>query len=99
MTPPPSDSPESLTVERERARIDEIDRAIVGLIKERRSASHAVQEARIHSGGRRTDTARETEIIRHFSLPLGKPGVTLAMTLLEICRGPVPVVGVGTTKL
>jgi chorismate mutase len=48
-----------------------------------------IQEARIGSGGRRVNLAREMEILSHYRDALGKPGTALAMTLLELCRGRV----------
>jgi chorismate mutase len=51
--------------------------------------SKVIQEARIESGGRRVNLSREMEILAHFRDALGKPGTSLAMTLLELCRGRV----------
>ncbi|MBL1065676.1 chorismate mutase [Streptomyces sp. 7-21] len=71
-----------------RARIDELDARIIGLIKERMTVSDEVQRIRIASGGRRLHLAREMEILRRYHGELGKAGTQLAMTLLELCRGP-----------
>lgn len=72
-----------------RARIDVLDDRIIGLIQERMAVSAVIQEARIGSGGRRVHLSREMEVLGHWSDALGKPGTTLAMTLLELCRGRV----------
>ncbi|MFF4101109.1 chorismate mutase [Streptomyces sp. NPDC001903] len=72
-----------------RERIDAIDDRIIGLIQERMAVSTVIQQARIASGGRRVHLSREMEVLAHWSDALGKPGTTLAMTLLELCRGRV----------
>ncbi|MFB6629399.1 chorismate mutase [Streptomyces sp. NPDC056362] len=72
-----------------RERIDALDDRIIGLIQERMAVSAVIQEARITSGGRRVNLAREMEVLGHYSDALGKPGTTLAMTMLELCRGRV----------
>jgi chorismate mutase len=72
-----------------RERIDALDERIIGLIQERMAVSAVIQEARISSGGRRVNLSREMEILSHYSEVLGKPGTSLAMTLLELCRGRV----------
>ncbi|MEV6577004.1 chorismate mutase [Streptomyces sp. NPDC051582] len=72
-----------------RERIDAIDDRIIGLIQERMAVSTVIQEARIASGGRRVHLSREMEVLAHWSDALGKPGTTVAMTLLELCRGRV----------
>lgn len=70
-----------------RARIDDLDTRIIALVLERMAVSSDIQRARIASGGRRVNLSREMEILSHFRSELGKPGTTLAMTLLELCRG------------
>lgn len=72
-----------------RERIDALDDRIIGLIQERMAVSAVIQEARIGSGGRRVHLSREMEVLGHWSDALGKPGTSLAMTLLELCRGRV----------
>lgn len=81
-------TPEQLIAD-SRARIDAIDDRIIGLIQERMAVSAVIQEARITSGGRRVHLSREMEVLGHWSEALGKPGTSLAMTLLELCRGRV----------
>ncbi|RII21031.1 Intracellular chorismate mutase [Streptomyces sp. YIM 130001] len=72
-----------------RERIDALDDRIIGLIQERMAVSSVIQESRIRSGGRRVNLSREMDVLSHYSDALGKPGTSLAMTLLELCRGRV----------
>ncbi|NGO47413.1 chorismate mutase [Streptomyces sp. YC419] len=72
-----------------RERIDAIDDRIIGLVQERMAVSAVIQEERIASGGRRVNLSREMEVLGHYREALGKPGTSLAMTLLELCRGRI----------
>lgn len=72
-----------------RERIDALDDRIIGLVQERMAISAVIQEARITSGGRRVNLSREMEVLSHYSDALGRPGTSLAMTLLELCRGRI----------
>ncbi|MFF8030457.1 MULTISPECIES: chorismate mutase [unclassified Streptomyces] len=72
-----------------RERIDALDDRIIGLVQERMAVSAVIQKERIASGGRRVNLSREMEILARFRDALGKPGTTLAMTLLELCRGRI----------
>ena len=72
-----------------RARIDDLDARILALITERVGTAADIQSARIAEGGRRLDLKRETEIITRYRETLGRPGVTIAMAVLELCRGRV----------
>lgn len=72
-----------------RSRIDILDDRIIGLVQERMAVSSVIQEARITSGGRRVSLSREMEILGQYRDALGRPGTSLAMTLLELCRGRV----------
>ncbi|MFF1835283.1 chorismate mutase [Streptomyces sp. NPDC058231] len=72
-----------------RERIDTLDDRIIGLIQERMAVSAVIQEARITSGGRRVNLSREMEILGQYRNALGRPGTSLAMTLLELSRGRV----------
>ncbi|MFF8940964.1 chorismate mutase [Streptomyces sp. NPDC014864] len=72
-----------------RERIDTLDDRIIGLIQERIAVSAVIQEARITSGGRRVSLSREMEILEHYREALGRPGTSLGMTLLELCRGRI----------
>ncbi|MGV9879365.1 chorismate mutase [Streptomyces sp. NPDC003006] len=76
-------------IENARERIDTLDDRIIGLVQERMAVSAVIQEARITSGGRRVNLSREMEVLGHYRDALGKPGTTLAMTLLELCRGRI----------
>ncbi|MER5439291.1 chorismate mutase [Streptomyces sp. NPDC002790] len=72
-----------------RERIDALDDRIIGLVQERMAVSAVVQEARIASGGRRVNLSRENEVLGRYRDALDKPGTSLAMTLLELCRGRI----------
>ncbi|WP_435241135.1 chorismate mutase [Streptomyces cucumeris] len=72
-----------------RERIDALDARILDLVRERMDVSASVQRARIGSGGRRVHLSREMEILDRYREGLGRPGTTLAMTLLELCRGRI----------
>jgi chorismate mutase len=72
-----------------RERIDALDDRIIGLIQERMAVSAVIQDARISSGGRRVNLAREMEVLAHYRDALGRPGTSLAMTMLELCRGRI----------
>jgi chorismate mutase len=72
-----------------RAQIDDLDARILALIDERVRTAAGIQAARIAEGGRRLDLKRETEIIARYREALGRPGVTVAMAVLELCRGRV----------
>ncbi|MGQ4386435.1 chorismate mutase [Streptomyces sp. SAS_270] len=72
-----------------RERIDALDDHIIGLLQERMAVSAVIQEARIASGGRRVNLSREMEVLGHYRDALGKPGTSLAMILLELCRGRI----------
>ena len=72
-----------------RTQIDDLDARILALITERMGTAADIQAARIAEGGRRLDLKRETEIIARYREALGRPGVTIAMAVLELCRGRV----------
>ncbi|KAA6214489.1 chorismate mutase [Streptomyces albofaciens JCM 4342] len=72
-----------------RARIDDLDGRIIGLVQERMAVSAVIQRERIGSGGRRVNLSREMQILEHYRGQLGRPGTALAMTLLELCRGRI----------
>ncbi|MFH0242766.1 chorismate mutase [Streptomyces sp. HK10] len=73
----------------DRERIDELDRRIIALVRERMDVSARIQRARIGAGGRRVNLSREMEVLTRYRERLGRPGTSLAMTLLELCRGRV----------
>ncbi|MHC0434039.1 chorismate mutase [Streptomyces sp. O3] len=72
-----------------RDRIDALDDRIIGLVQERMAVSAVIQQSRIASGGRRVNLSREMDVLSHYRDALGKPGTSLAMTLLELCRGRI----------
>jgi chorismate mutase len=73
-----------------RAEIDAIDAEIIRLVEQRIAVSRSIQAARIAAGGRRVEHSREMAILDRYSRALGRSGTTLAMTLLELCRGVSP---------
>jgi chorismate mutase len=75
------------SVEEGRAQLDGIDAEIHALLQRRRAVSHAVQDLRRDAGRPRIEHARENEIIAAYREALGRPGVSLALTILELCRG------------
>ena len=70
-----------------RARLDVIDEQIRELVQARREISSQVQQLRRVAGGPRIEHARENEIVARYGDALGRPGVTLALAVLELCRG------------
>lgn len=86
---PASGQPTPADVLSGRALIDDLDARILALISERIATAADIQSARIAEGGRRLDLKRETEIIARYREALGRPGVTVAMAVLELCRGRV----------
>ncbi|MFD1830418.1 MULTISPECIES: chorismate mutase [Streptomyces] len=74
---------------RDRELIDDLDRRIIALVRERMEVSARIQRTRIEAGGRRVNLSREMEVLTRYREPLGRPGTSLAMTLLELCRGRV----------
>ncbi|SCL19478.1 chorismate mutase [Micromonospora nigra] len=72
-----------------RERIDEIDRALIGLWQERAALSREVGATRMASGGTRLVLSREQEILERFRAALGADGTSLALLLLRAGRGPL----------
>jgi chorismate mutase len=72
-----------------RARIDEIDAAIIRLWQERASISQEVGATRVASGGTRLVLSREREILDRFRSALGADGTQLALLILRAGRGPL----------
>lgn len=70
-----------------RARLDAIDEQIRELVQTRRRVSQQVQQLRRAAGGPRIEHSRENEILNRYSEALGRPGVSLALAVLELCRG------------
>ena len=72
-----------------RARIDEIDTALIALWKERAEISQTVGATRVASGGTRLVLSREREILDRFRAELGADGTQLALLILRAGRGPL----------
>ncbi|WP_329019429.1 chorismate mutase [Micromonospora rifamycinica] len=72
-----------------RQRIDEIDRTLIALWKERAALSQEVGVTRMASGGTRLVLSREREILERFRSELGADGTQLALLLLRAGRGPL----------
>jgi chorismate mutase len=72
-----------------RARIDDIDAALVDLIHERVAVSRQIQRARSAGGGPRIVTARERDVVQRWHVALGSAGRTIALSLLDLSRGPL----------
>lgn len=70
-----------------RAQLDAIDEQIRELVRARQQVSKQVQQLRRAAGGPRIEHSRENEILARYSAALGRPGVALAMAVLELCRG------------
>ncbi|MET7637559.1 chorismate mutase [Streptomyces sp. NPDC005438] len=86
--PAPERSADSAIADSRRS-IDDLDARIIALVRERMAVSADIQRARVQDGGRRVNLTREMEILRRYREELGRPGTSLAMTLLELCRGRV----------
>lgn len=70
-----------------RARIDEIDAAIIALWRERAELSRRVGAVRLAGGGTRLVLSRETEILRRFRAGIGSDGTQLGLLVLRAGRG------------
>jgi chorismate mutase len=75
------------SVEEGRTLLDSIDEQIRALVLSRHAVSQQVQQLRRANGGPRIEHARENEILSRYGDALGRPGVALALAVLEICRG------------
>ncbi|OIV39257.1 chorismate mutase [Mangrovactinospora gilvigrisea] len=87
----PSDAPgaaeANAVIAGARERIDALDAEIIALIRRRMAVSDEVKQARLAVGGPRLALAREMEILATYRDGLGGDGTTIAMTVLELCRG------------
>lgn len=81
------------SVEEGRARIDDVDARLLDLLAERRRVSQRIQELRVSAGGSRVEYSRENAILRRYADTLGDGGVSLAMAVLDHCRGRRPARG------
>lgn len=82
-----TDGPEA-AIAAGRARIDELDSAIIDLVRQRLQVSRGIQRVRLAAGGRRVEHSREVDIVNAYAAALGRPGADLALTLLALSRGP-----------
>ncbi|MGV4891722.1 chorismate mutase [Streptomyces viridosporus] len=74
-------------IDESRERIDEIDVQLIELIKKRQEISGSIQLHRLESGGNKSDTSRENDVLGTYRKGLGdKRGAALAMKILEMCR-------------
>jgi chorismate mutase len=78
-----------LEISRLRERIDEIDRSLVSLWRERAALSQQVGVARVAAGGTRLALSREREILDRFHRELGPIGTQLGLLILRAGRGPL----------
>ena len=72
-----------------RARIDELDAAIIALVEQRIAVSRGIQRARLAAGGRRLEHSREVEVVNRYATTLGPSGTDVALAVLALCRGTV----------
>ncbi|PZT77630.1 MULTISPECIES: chorismate mutase [unclassified Streptomyces] len=77
-------------IARLRERIDDLDRSLIGTLKQRIEASREIQRIRTGGGGAPLDSGRELSIRGRYAEELGESGAGLAEALLEMCRGRSP---------
>lgn len=75
------------SVDEGRTRLDAIDAELRALVLARREISQQVQRLRREAGGSRIEHSRENQIVNAYGDALGRAGVGLALSVLEICRG------------
>jgi chorismate mutase len=83
-----TETPEALIADL-RSRLDGVDAELIELVCQRIELSRRIQDVRLAHGGRRTEHSRELKIVSRYVDGLGDSGSTLALTLLEMCRGRV----------
>jgi chorismate mutase len=83
----PADAASPAEVAKLRARIDEIDQALIRLWQERAALSQRVGVARVAAGGTRLALAREREVLDRFHRALGPLGTQLGLLILRAGRG------------
>ncbi|MET8676626.1 chorismate mutase [Streptomyces sp. NPDC004647] len=74
-------------IESYRKEIDEIDTAVIELLQRRMQISERIQRRRMGGGGPRTVFSREMVVLNRYNAGVGTPGTTIAMSILELCRG------------
>ncbi|MGP2438152.1 chorismate mutase [Streptomyces sp. JW3] len=77
-------------IDRLRERIDDLDRSLIGTLKQRLETSREIQRIRTGGGGAPLDSGRERSIRGRYAEELGEGGAGLAEALLEMCRGRSP---------
>lgn len=86
----PGADPRSDAVALGRTRIDEIDAALLDLVRQRLAVSREIQQARMAAGGPQIVHAREGVVVERWGAELGAPGRRIALSLLELSRGSAP---------
>ncbi len=71
-----------------REQIDAIDAEIIEIVARRIALSKQIQAVRIAHSGRRREHSRELKVVNTYVDALGRVGSQLALTLLELSRGP-----------
>ncbi|MCX5380977.1 chorismate mutase [Streptomyces sp. NBC_00091] len=66
--------------------VDTLDDQIIALVAHRAALVNEIQRDRTAAGGPGTRLSRETQVIARYSNSLGRPGVELALLLLNLCR-------------
>lgn len=90
---PPADTAAPIdSIEDGRARLDVLDAQIRDLLRARHGVSRQVQQLRRDAGGPRIEHNRENQIVARYGEELGRPGVAIALAVLELCRGEAPAV-------
>ncbi|MGI5378942.1 chorismate mutase [Streptomyces sp. CA-251387] len=84
-TGPAEPAPQDIA--RLRQQIDDLDRSLIGTLKQRLRASREIQRLRTGRGGSRVDSGREHTVRGRYAEELGPGGADLADALLEMCRG------------
>ncbi|MFD4349960.1 chorismate mutase [Streptomyces coelicoflavus] len=77
-------------IARLRERIDDLDRSLIGALKQRLETSREIQRIRTGGGGSPLDSGRERSVRSRYAEELGEGGAGLAEALLEMCRGRSP---------
>ncbi|WP_217166115.1 chorismate mutase [Streptomyces sp. AC512_CC834] len=77
-------------IARLRERIDDLDRSLIGTLKQRLETSREIQRIRTGGGGAPLDSGRELSVRGRYAEELGEGGAGLAEALLEMCRGRSP---------
>lgn len=86
IAPAPEMSP-AASIPQMRARIDQIDTAMISLWRERAELSRTIGVLRLRQGGTRLVLAREAEILQRFRAGIGSDGIQLGLLVLRAGRG------------